>query len=266
MYIQLEERYEERDSAVHRLDPRTKLVVVLALIAAISLLPFGAWLAYLCMWLVALAVSQKAKIGVVALVRRSFVALPFAMAALALPFTVPGSTIAHLPLLGWAITAEGLIRAGSIVFKSWVSVQVAILLVMTTSLPDLMWALRNLRVPEPLVAIVSFMYRYLYVLADEASRLLRARASRSAAHRGQRAGSSLVWRGRVAGYMVGSLMLRSFERSERIYHAMASRGYSGELKSFTVHNFTQRDRWVLVVVAVFVVLIVLIARTTVGGS
>lgn len=266
MYIQLEERYEERDSAVHRLDPRTKLVVALALIAAISLLPFGAWLAYLCMWLVALAVSQRAKIGLMPLVRRSFVALPFAMAALALPFTVPGTTVAHLPLVGWAITAEGLIRAGSIVFKSWVSVQVAILLVMTTSLPDLMWALRNLRVPEPLVAIVSFMYRYLYVLADEASRLLRARASRSAAHRGQRAGSSLVWRGRVAGYMVGSLMLRSFERSERIYHAMASRGYSGELKSFAVHHFTARDRLVLVVAAVFVVTTVFIARATVGGS
>lgn len=266
MYIQLEERYEERDSAVHRLDPRTKLVVALALIAAISLLPFGAWLAYLCMWLVALAVSQRAKIGLMPLVRRSFVALPFAMAALALPFTVPGTTVAHLPLVGWAITAEGLIRAGSIVFKSWVSVQVAILLVMTTSLPDLMWALRNLRVPEPLVAIVSFMYRYLYVLADEASRLLRARASRSAAHRGPRAGSSLVWRGRVAGYMVGSLMLRSFERSERIYHAMASRGYSGELKSFAVHHFTARDRLVLVVAAVFVVTTVFIARATVGGS
>jgi cobalt/nickel transport system permease protein len=186
--------------------------------------------------------------------------LPFALAALALPFSVPGQVIAHVPLLNWPISVEGLVRAGSIVVKSWVSVQVAILLVMSTSLPDLLWALRSLRVPEPLVAIVSFMYRYLYVLADEAGRLLRARASRSAARMGQRAGNTLFWRGRVAGYMVGSLMLRSFERSERIYQAMTARGYAGELRNFSSHHFTPRDGFVLACAGLFVLMLVIVGR------
>lgn len=260
MFAQHEERYEARHSIVHQLDPRTKLLVTLGLIIAISLLPFGRWAFYALVWLVVMAVSQVAKIGPGAVLRRSFVALPFALAALALPFTVPGAVIAHVPVVGWAVTVEGLVRAGSIVVKSWVSVQVAILLVMTTQLPDILWALRSLRVPEPLVAITSFMYRYLYVLADEAGRLLRARASRSAARVGHQAGNTLVWRGRVAGYMVGSLMLRSFERSERIYHAMASRGYAGELRNFTAHRFSVRDGWVLVCAGVFVLILVLVAR------
>ena len=260
MFAQLEERYQAHDSAVHQLDPRTKLIVTLGLIVAVSLLPFGQWGLYFGIWLLLLAVSQVAKIGPGGVVRRSFVALPFAMAALALPFTVPGEVIARVPLVGWAVTLEGLVRAGSIVVKSWVSVQVAILLVMTTSLPDLMWALRTLRVPPVLVSIVSFMYRYLYVLADEAGRLLRARASRSAALPGVRAGNTLFWRGRVAGYMVGSLMLRSFERSERIYNAMAARGYAGELKGVVTHRFARRDRWVLIGAGVLVMSLLLVAR------
>jgi cobalt/nickel transport system permease protein len=104
------------------------------------------------------------------------------------------------------------------------------------------------------------MYRYLFVLADEAGRLLRARASRSAAIANQRAGSTWLWRGRVAGFMVGSLMLRSFERSERIYHAMAARGYSGELRNFTVHRFGTRDGLILMCACLFVLMLVVMGR------
>jgi cobalt/nickel transport system permease protein len=262
MFVQLDDRYQQRESSVHRLDPRTKLLVALALIIAVSLLPFGSWLLYAVAWLLIMVISQLAKIGPRPVLRRSFVAIPFTLAALALPFTVPGEVIGYLPLLHWPVTYEGLVRAGSIVVKSWVSVQAAILLVMVTPLPDLLWALRSLRVPEPLVAITSFMYRYLFVLVDEAGRLLRARASRSAGRIGQRAGNTLLWRGRVAGYMVGSLMLRSFERSERIYHAMSARGYTGEIKSFAHHRLTARDGWVLACAGVAVALLVFAGRYT----
>jgi cobalt/nickel transport system permease protein len=56
--------------------------------------------------------------------------------------------------------------------------------------------MRELRVPQVLVSIVGFMYRYLFVLADEALRLLRARAARSGAGAGK-SGGSLLWRGGV---------------------------------------------------------------------
>jgi cobalt/nickel transport system permease protein len=127
---------------------------------------------------------------------------------------------------------------------------------MTTPLPDLLWALRKLHVPDILVAIVSFMYRYLFVMLDEAARLMRARASRSAARTGHRAGQTVLWRGRVVGYMVGSLMLRSFERSERIYQAMAARGYAGELRHVGTHHFSPRDWWVMACAILFVAMLV----------
>jgi cobalt/nickel transport system permease protein len=158
------------------------------------------------------------------------VALPFALAAITLPFTVPGETLVVAPIFGGlTLSVEGVVRFVSILTKSWISVQMAILLVTVTSFPDLLWSLRALHIPQPLVAIVSFMYRYLFVLADEVLRMLRARAARCATAHDLRSGGTLWWRGKVAGQMAGSLMIRSFERSERIYSAMLARGYRGQI-------------------------------------
>jgi len=90
------------------------------------------------------------------------------------------------------------------------------------------------------------MYRYLFVFADEALRLMRARAARSAVGTGGKSGGGLMWRGRVAGGMVGNLALRAFERSERIYDAMVARGFQGEIKTLTSPPLTDKDRNVLV--------------------
>jgi cobalt/nickel transport system permease protein len=63
--------------------------------------------------------------------------------------------------------------------------------------------------------------------------LRRARAARSAVQPGRKSGGSLSWRARVAGGMAGNLFIRSYARSERIYQAMAARGYQGELRVLT---------------------------------
>jgi cobalt/nickel transport system permease protein len=99
------------------------------------------------------------------------------------------------------------------------------MLAATTRFPDLLVALQQLKVPALLVAVVGLMWRYLFVLSDEVSRMLRARAGRSATAPGARAGGSLLWRARVAGGMAGSLFVRSLERADRVHAAMLSRGY-----------------------------------------
>jgi cobalt/nickel transport system permease protein len=134
----------------------------------------------------------------------------------------------------------------------------AILLTVTTPFPDLMHGLRHLRVPGLLVAIIGFMYRYLFVLADEATRLLRARAARSAAPAEGRAGGTVVWRARVAGSMVGQLFLRSYERNERVYNAMLARGYQGQLLTMSPHVMTPRD-WLAGLGALLLLVVIQIA-------
>jgi cobalt/nickel transport system permease protein len=157
------------------------------------------------------------------------------LAALPLILTIPGETLFSLPIGPWVInvTYPGLERFISIALKSWISMQAAIVLAASTSFPDLLVAMRAVQVPRLLVSIFGLMWRYLFVLVDEALRLMRARAARSGKsdHPNAKSGGSLPWRARVAGGMAGNLFLRGFERSDRIYMAMVSRGYDGEARS-----------------------------------
>jgi cobalt/nickel transport system permease protein len=168
----------------------------------------------------------------------------------------------QIPLGNWLITATdtGLARFGSIVVRSWVAVQVAILLTATTRFPDLMHALRHLHVPQLIVAIVGFMYRYLEVLSDEVGRLLRARESRSAGIPGQKSGGGIGWRAQVAGNMAGQLFLRSYEGSDRIYAAMQARGYKGEFLTINPHVMQQKDWLAVLLVSILCILLQLIGR------
>lgn len=242
-------------SSIHGLDPRIKIVGAVLLILVSTILPAGSWGAYLLLWAATLVVARLSNLGTTFALRRSFVALPFALAAITLPFTVPGSTLVQWG--GLSVSLEGTVRLVSIFVKSWVSVQMALLLTATTPFQDLLWAMRELKVPRQLVSIIGFMYRYLFVLADVTTRLMRARAARSAAGTGK-SGGSLVWRAQVAGGMVGNLMLRAFERSERIYDAMVSRGFKGELLSLTPPVMTDRDRNVFVFWITFLAMVTLI--------
>jgi cobalt/nickel transport system permease protein len=117
----------------------------------------------------------------------------------------------------------------------------AILLTATTPFPDILHALRHLRVPGILVSIIAFMYRYLFVLVDEVARLLRARTARSARLPGQKSGGTVSWRAAVAGHMAGQLFVRSLERSDRVYQAMVARGYRGTLLTMHPHRMRPLD-------------------------
>lgn len=240
------DRYQDGTSLIHHLDPRVKVVVVLLFIVSNVLLPDGAWLAIGLAYALVLGAAILAGLGPGYLVRRSFVALPFALAAFSVVFALPGRALADFSFGPWQLVATdaGLIRFASIVLRSWIAVQAAILLTATTRFPDLLHALRHLRLPPILVAIVGFMYRYLAVLTDETTRLLRAREARSARRERGAGGRSVLWQARVAGNMAGQLLLRSYDRSDRVYQAMLARGYAGQFLTLNPHQMRPRD-WIV---------------------
>jgi cobalt/nickel transport system permease protein len=265
MHIHLADQYRQGSSFIHQLDPRTKTLVAFLFILIVSLTPFGSWLAYVFLYGFLGTAAILSGVGLRFLLRRSFIAIPFALAAVTLPFTVPGETLITLPLFGGlTVTTEGTVRFVSIVIKSWISVQAAILLVTVTPFPDLLWGLRALWVPGQLVAIIGFAYRYLFVLSDEAVRLIRARTARSASTGRKRSGGSLYWRGKVAGRMVGSLMLRSIERSERIHQAMLARGYAGRVLTLSHPKMRRLDYLTLLISAIFLIFLVFVSRILSG--
>lgn len=233
MHIHFLDPYRHRASLIHQLDPRVKLVLTLAFILTVSLLPFGAWPVYVLLLAASLSIIVASELGVRYVLKRAALAFPFVLAAAPLMFTMGGPALMTIPIGSTAISisAAGFERFLSIAFKSWLSVQVAIVLAASTPFPELLIAMRAIKIPRLLVAIFSLMWRYLFVLADETLRLLRARSARSGEAAGAKAGGSIVWRARVTGGMAGNLFIRSFERGDRIYAAMAARGYDGEIRS-----------------------------------
>jgi cobalt/nickel transport system permease protein len=222
------ERYLAGRSAIHTADARVKLPATLAYIFAVTLTPVGHWEALGLLALPLIAALAFSGLSPLVVLRRSALALPFMLAAVPLMFTKEGESLFSVPLFGWTASEEGLAAVLSILAKSWLSVMAAVILTATTPAVELLRSMRSLGIPRLLVATVNFMYRYLFVIGEEALRLMRARDSRSAPLPGQKAGGSLIWRAKVLGNMVGSLFLRTYERSERVYAAMQARGYDGE--------------------------------------
>lgn len=226
-------------------------MLTLGFILSLSLAPVGALPAYVLYLTAAAAATQAAGLSYRWVLRRALIALPFALAAAPLVFTGP-PPLQQITL--WndfqiAISPAGAMRFASITIKSWISVQIAIVLGATTALNSLLAALRDLKLPSLLVSVIGLMLRYLYVIGDEALRLLRARNSRSALPTGptpRRSGGNISWRAKQAGGMAGSLFLRSLERSERVYSAMLARGYNGQPPTSAAAPFTRRQSKTLI--------------------
>jgi cobalt/nickel transport system permease protein len=245
--LALDERFQQGVSFLHGLEARTKLLAALAFIFSATLTPTGRWDVLGGLAAVVAAGVLLGRLSPLLVLRRSALALPFVLAAIPLLFTREGEGLFTIPVLAWHWTATdaGLEAVLTILLKSWLSVCAAVVLTATTSAPDLLRALQGLHTPRVLVATVSFMYRYIFVIGEEAQRLMRARECRSAVA-GESSGGTVRWRARVLGNMVGALFLRSYERAERIYDAMRSRGYDGELKCLATASLRGADYAMLV--------------------
>lgn len=254
MHVHFLDPYRAGGSPIHTLDPRIKLVLALAFILTTTLTPVGAWAIYILLLALVLSVEILSELGVGKVLKRSSLALPFVLAALPLAFSFGTHRLFAIPL-GFgelAVFGEGLERFASIAVRSWISVQVAIVLASTTPFPDLLLAMRAIRVPRLLVSIFGLMWRYIFVMADEAGRLMRARESRSAvaASPRLRSGGSVGWRARVTGGMAGNLFVRSLERGDRIYSAMSARGYDGEVRTLGLPRVSSGE-WAVLFAGIF---------------
>ncbi|MEW6756358.1 MAG: cobalt ECF transporter T component CbiQ, partial [Candidatus Latescibacterota bacterium] len=232
------------DSPVHRLDPRAKVVATLAF--AVAVVSFGthevAGLLPFALYPVTLAAAAGLPPGF--LVRQALPALPFVVLVAAFnPFfdTRPLVSVAGVTLSG------GWVSFFSIVVRGLLTVSAALLLVATTGMGRLCGALVQLGVPRVFAVQLLFLYRYLFVLLDEAGRLARARAVRSF----RRDQATLA----VFGSMAGQLLLRTLDRSQRISRAMYSRGFDGTVRTLQPPRLRPGDgAFVLGCVAAFLAL------------
>jgi cobalt/nickel transport system permease protein len=206
-------------STLHRLPAHAKLVGLLAFVLLVVLTPRTAVWAFGLHLVVLLSTAAVSRIPPVYLARRLVIELPFVVFALLLPFVATGPRVDVGPL---RLSEAGLWGAWALLAKGTLGVLASLLFGATTEPRDIVRALDRLRLPQPLVQIMSFMFRYLEVVGGELARMRIARDSR-----GFRARSVRQWP--VLAATLGALFIRSYERGERVHLAMMSRGYAGRM-------------------------------------
>lgn len=247
------DRYSDLDSPIHRLDPRVKIISTFAFILIVVsresiLLPqAAAWLALI------LVPTFLSRVPLLWILKRSLLVIPFVLViGIFIPFIKEGEAAApvSLGILQLNLSRSGLELLKNILMKAYLSILVLILLTSTARFSDLSLALQKLRFPRILILSTSFMYRYLFVLADEMMKMDMGRKARQTRKRS-------LGDFRILGRMIGILFIRSFERGERIYQAMLARGFTGTFRSMQSMKLRAPD---ILLSLVFIITSTLIGR------
>jgi len=231
------DQYSDRDSLIHRLDPRTKLLTSLLFILAVVLTPPGRWPVFALYFILVAALLILSRVPLLYVLKRSLVIMPFVvLIAVFIPFFREGEVAGSYNIWLWqlSVTYNGLQVFWNILAKAWLSILSLILLTSTTRFSQLLKGMEKLRLPGVMTMILSFMYRYIFVLIDEVMRMKQARDSRNF-------GGRRLWQLRTIGNMIGTLFIRSYERGERVYAAMMARGFNGHTRTLENLSFRLSD-------------------------
>lgn len=207
------------DSDVHRLRPQCKVAAAVLFIFAVVATPREAFWAFGCHAVVLALVAGRAGIRGGFVLRRLTIEVPFVAFAVFLPIVGGGPRI---EVLGMALSVDGMWAAWNIIVKGTLGVAATIIMAASTPVPEILQGLERLRLPRPLAAIAGFMIRYTDVVLDDMRRMKVARESRGYSPR-------WIWQAKAVASSAGALFIRSYERGERVYLAMVSRGYAGAM-------------------------------------
>jgi cobalt/nickel transport system permease protein len=224
------DRLARLESPVHRVDPLAKVITTGVYIVCVvsygkydllGLLPFA-------IFPVVLATEGGLPLGFLG--RLLLVVSPFALIMGAFNPLFDREVVAQVG--AWSVTG-GWVSYASIVLRFLLTAGAALVLTATTGFTGICLALEKLKVPDVLVTQLLLLFRYIFVLGDEAGRMGQARRLRSFGRRG------MGWR--IYGQMLGQLLLRAFARAQRIYLAMKSRGFDGQVRIARRLHFRRAD-------------------------
>ena len=221
------------DSALHRLPPQCKLVAGFAFVLVVVATPreafwaFGAYAALLA------GAARLGRLPLGFVLRRLTIEAPFVAFAFFMPFFGQGDKV---DVLGLPLYVDGLWAAWNILVKGTLGVATTVVLAGTTPVAELLRGMDRLHVPRVFTSIAGFMVRYLEVITDEMHRMSVARRSRGYDPR-------WLWQAKAVAVSAGALFIRSYERGERVYLAMVSRGFDGSLPVLAEEGGAPARQW-----------------------
>lgn len=213
---------------LQRVDPRIKLVGMLAMIVSVAVT--HSLLSIAAMFVFTTLLAALSLISPSYLARWVWTPVFLFTGLLALPaiFLTPGDPVR----VGWPITAQGVRTAGFLLSRAETAVGLSTLMVLTTRWAHILKALRVLRLPVVFVVILGMTYRYLFLILETALDMFESRESRTV---GVLEGSD---RRRLATATVGVLLSKSYHLSTDVHLAMQSRGFRGEV--YILDDFEMR--------------------------
>ena len=231
------ETFAHGHSIFHRMDPRAKILAALAfsIVVGVSTTISMLWVSLA----IGIAVLLAARLPLSSLIKRLWAVNFFvAFLWLVLPWRLEIGQAWNWSLV-W--DPKGLALAGAITLKANAIIMILIGLLSTSPVNNLFHALAHLKIPAKLVHLFLFFYRYLHVLHREYQKLTLAMRARGF----QPGNNKHTYR--TYAHLAGMVLVKSFDRAERVYQAMLCRGFKGTYWLLDHFHWTKRETWFLIV-------------------
>lgn len=216
------DEYSGLNSFIHRLEPRIKIISFFAFVLFVVLTPPRLFISFALYGAIISILILLSKIPLFFIFKRSLAVVPFVLLiAVFAPFVKQGQE-------GWFLFWGALAKA-------YLSILSMTVLMSSMRFSDFLKALERLKFPKLIVMILSFMYRYIFVVYDQMLKMKQAKDARSLA------GAPKSFQIRTLANMIGVLFIRSYERGEAVYLAMCSRGFNGRINTISNYQITAKD-------------------------
>jgi len=234
----------EMNTPVHVLDPRAKVLVILLFVLTTVSFPKYEIAGLMPLFFYLVLIAALGQIPWKTMARYLVLAAPFAIFVGMFNPLLDQDIIIRWEKVG---ISGGWISFLSIILKFMLTASAALILVATTGYVSICGALGHMGMPRILVVQFLFLFRFIFILTDEASRMMRAHTLRAGSDRG-----ALI---HVWGSLAGHLLLRAHDRGQRLYAAMLARGFDGKLRSVRNWNWNAKDTLVVLLSSAFFALV-----------
>jgi cobalt/nickel transport system permease protein len=219
-----------QDRPAQRVDPRAKVVATLVFLVCVVSFPKYSVIPLLPFVVFPIVLASEGDVPLGFLGRRLLIAAPFAVV---IGMFNPLIDREVLGMIGSVPVIAGWVSFASILLRFLLTTAAGLVLIATTGMNGVCNAIERLGAPDVFATQLLFLYRYIFVLAEEALTMSRARALRSFRNRGMGMG--------VYTQLIGHLLLRTYARAQRVYQAMLCRGFDGRVRSAARARFGLGD-------------------------
>ena len=248
-----QELLSSKDSVLHNVDSRIKLIVLVMII--LFAVTSSNYIVFIVLEIYLLLLIYISHIPLKDALMRVLLILPFGFfIAIFQPFIQPGDVLYTLPF-GLKITLQGILFAELLLARLVISITSIVLFSYITPMKDIAEAFRRLHMPNEFAMIFSLFVRFIFLFYDELQSIRQAQASRCFSLSNK---TPYTWKLKQVGYLFLMMFLKAYERGEKVYESMASRGYNSDSKIYYSKEGLSRNSILYLAIPILIIITLII--------